>query len=445
LKDLDGTRKEIDWIKTVYADITVVAQDVEGLPAAIGVSKRDTLEGAPKRFHLAGKHDQSTHGRGGGRLRDTHVDGTSGKTGRVFESSFPEYTSSAENCWPDEMSERNSKSQRRLLEDDAILEAKRFDVDEDDMYGRIEGVKDEAHDFYDNAPLVHGTSAEGAAEIETEGLQSRKAMINETRAEVESMLPFDERDQILEDLDERGTTFPADKEAGLDEFVFMTHAEGAGYGEVNVVVDEAVLKQPGTFATADDIFAVHGGEMLTHAGDPSTDRGSVYKTEEFPDGVLNNYSKQVVNTHGSDYSDLAVDKYATVTASHEVVGSGMLEGSRSMEIKATKVAPENVIGYYTEDRNAAMTMVDKGVPIDKIVVGVPRGTDYSDIREDIRERTIEVPQAGIGNKSFGQNAAARNKVYKEMQNQWDKNWENPQDQRLDDIEELESQAGKARF
>ena len=85
--DVDATPKEADWLKVIYADIDINADEVAGFPAAIGVAKRDAREGPPNRtptdpradgltrtsepswlrriFHLAGKHDQSSHGRKG--------------------------------------------------------------------------------------------------------------------------------------------------------------------------------------------------------------------------------------------------------------------------------------------------------------------------------------------------------------------------------------------
>jgi hypothetical protein len=230
-------------------------------------------------------------------------------------------------------------------------------------------------------PLVHATSAEAAAQIwEQDGEIRSRAEMQKDIAGAEATLldllkDFHAREGLppvtltdLKDYDpetlgaegdewgaqvrERvkgllqiraGMTYPADTEAGLDRYVFAHHGRTAEeYGDTKLLLDNALLDQPGTFATPKDIVMYAWTSPRYF----------------YPTRVLQQYRREAVT--GNDYWQAAAAKRAAV------YGTGapryrFTEDSFEVKIR-DRVSRDRILGVLAGTLEGYQRLVDAGVP-----------------------------------------------------------------------------------
>lgn len=226
-------------------------------------------------------------------------------------------------------------------------------------------------------PLVHGTTVAGVLGAFEDGLVSNAGMkdrrealqadIDELKDNIREGLgvkavdfdhemspdPYDiasefnipraDAEQVSKDLTElaeveriiNGATYPADRKAGLDQFVFMTHgALHQDYGPIGVIVDNDAME----WATPKDIINVANTGEHVH--------------DEFSPDVVRRYKETIVTRE--DYFKAAAADAGNVTA---LVNRGR---ERLWEVKASRVPKSKVLGVIVhDDLDLAIRLNDK--------------------------------------------------------------------------------------
>jgi hypothetical protein len=220
-------------------------------------------------------------------------------------------------------------------------------------------------------PLLHGTTVAGAISAVTGGLTSFHAL-EPKRAEFQQdyedlkkdisarlgddmageqaddgYLDYERIREAWPDLDPReaqavaneiadlhdlngiisGHTYPADAREGLDRFVFLSHGEPhPDYGQVSVIVDNALVKTDAAWATPTDI--------VNFAPDSVDERF-------YPPKALEAYKKQMVK--GADYFKVAAAQVGDPSKIPAIPREKM------WEVKVPRVPKSAVLGIMVRD------------------------------------------------------------------------------------------------
>lgn len=265
-------------------------------------------------------------------------------------------------------------------------------------------------------PLIHGASIPLLQEIDKNGLKSNRLVNGVAQTKYNKLMETVTKLQVLRDKGilsstqyhkyiadmtqvkqqlelqaAAGSTYEKDRNAGLDQFVFMSHGSANPYGDVKVVIDNSVLESPKTFATPKDI-----AQMYTDFDPPHA----------YADKTQEEYRKSVVND-GGYYEAAAAERVRSHADEHG-----------SFEVKSADVIPPDKILGYVAPVNAELPKLNHPVityspkvygnvdiGADFTVLDFPNGTKLNEW--NLRREIYKLMQSGEYKKYLGRGAARK--------------------------------------